>query len=216
MTGSMRGFGESLGKAADFESQEVGATCSRARRHPERSEGSALLVFTKVQQMRGGLVRKSRFLVPMNSIGTRNDGAGFGLTRGGSCFSACPAIYRCYALRVKTSYVYIMASRSRTLYTGVTNNLERRVAEHKRHLAPGFTDRYLIERLVYFETWGRIRDAIQREKQIKGWRRSKKVALIESQNKVWADLSEGWFGKADSSAKNRPQNDVCGDCGSSE
>ena len=70
--------------------------------------------------------RKSRFLVPMNPIGTRNDGAGFGMTRGGSCFSARPARDACYTLRVKTSYVYIMASRSRTLYTGVTNNLERR------------------------------------------------------------------------------------------
>jgi len=108
---------------------------------------------------------------------------------------------------VKTAYVYIMASRSRTLYTGVTNDLERRVAEHQRHLVPGFTSRYRLERLVYFETWGRIRDAIYREKEIKGWRRSKKVALIESMNATWADLSEGWFGKADSSASNRPQND---------
>lgn len=95
---------------------------------------------------------------------------------------------------VRASYVYIMASRSRTLYTGVTNNLERRVLEHKRHLAPGFTSRYRIERLVYFETWGRIRDAIGREKQVKSWRRSKKVNLIESQNPAWADLSEGWYG----------------------
>jgi len=103
-----------------------------------------------------------------------------------------------------------MASRSRTLYTGVTANLERRVAEHKRHLLPGFTSRYRAERLVYFETWGHIRDAIQREKQIKGWRRSKKVALIESQNATWVDLSEGWYGKADSSAQRRPQNDAPG------
>jgi putative endonuclease len=108
---------------------------------------------------------------------------------------------------VKNAYVYIMASRSRTLYTGVTNDLERRVAEHQRHLVPGFTSRYRAERLVYFETWRRIRDAIYREKQIKGWRRSRKIALIESMNATWADLSEGWFGKADSSAKNRPQND---------
>ena len=86
----------------------------------------------------------------------------------------------CCTPGVKTSYVYIMASRSRTLYTGVTTNLERRVAEHKRHLLPGFTSRYRAERLVYFETWGHIRDAIQREKQIKGWRRSKKVALIKA------------------------------------
>jgi len=132
------------------------------------------------------------------------------------CFSDFAAPRTDVTLRsVKTSYVYIMASRSRTLYTGVTNNLERRVAEHKRHLVPGFTGRYRIERLVYFETWGHIRDAIQREKQIKGWRRSKKNALIESRNPAWTDLSEGWYGEAGSSAKNRPQNDACGDCGSS-
>jgi putative endonuclease len=92
---------------------------------------------------------------------------------------------------MKVSYVYIMASRSRTLYTGVTTNLQLRVTEHKRHLVPGFTARYRIERLVYFETWGHIRDAIHREKQIKALRRSKRVALIESKNPTWADLSEG-------------------------
>ena len=161
--------------------------------------------------MTGGLFphsAKNRFFAAIECIGARND-------VGRSLPFSVPDAAPCYAFRVKASYVYIMASRSRTLYTGVTNNLERRVAEHKRHLAPGFTDRYRIERLVYFETWGRIRDAIQREKQIKGWRRSKKIALIESNNATWADLSEGWYGKADSSAKNRPQNDVCGDCGSS-
>ena len=100
---------------------------------------------------------------------------------------------------MKKAYVYIMASRSRTLYTGVTTDLEGRVAEHQRHLVPGFTSRYRVERLVYFETWGRIRDAIDREKEIKGWRRSKKIALIESMNAAWADLSKGWFGKADPS-----------------
>ena len=101
---------------------------------------------------------------------------------------------------MKLSYVYIMAGRSRTLYTGVSTNLQLRVAEHKRHLLPGFTSRYRIERLVFFETWGHIRDAIHREKQIKGWRRSKKVALIESKNPTWADMSEGWFGKTDARA----------------
>ena len=79
---------------------------------------------------------------------------------------------------MKTYYVYIMASRSRTLYTGVTNNLERRVVEHKRELVPGFTARYRIERLVYYEVFGDIRQAIQREKKIKGWLRAKKIALI--------------------------------------
>jgi putative endonuclease len=102
---------------------------------------------------------------------------------------------------VKTYYVYIMASRSRTLYTGVTNNLERRVIEHKGHLVPGFTARYRIERLVYHEVFGDIRQAIQREKQIKGWLRSRKIALIQSANPGWADLSEGWPGTADSSLR---------------
>jgi putative endonuclease len=100
---------------------------------------------------------------------------------------------------VKTYYVYIMASRSRTLYTGVTSNLERRVSEHQRQLVPGFTSRYRVERLVYYETYGDIRAAISREKRIKGWRREKKLALIRSMNPGWSDLSEGWFGTADSS-----------------
>jgi len=87
-----------------------------------------------------------------------------------------------------------MASKSRTLYTGVTNNLERRVLEHKRKLVPGFTSKYNIDRLVYFPTFGDIRIAIQREKQIKGWLRAKKVALIVARNPTWQDLSQDWFG----------------------
>ena len=90
-------------------------------------------------------------------------------------------------------YVYIMASRSRTLYTGVTNNLERRVYEHKKKLVPGFTAKYNIERLVYFETTEDVNTAISREKQIKGWTRSKKLALIGSDNPTWNDLSSSWF-----------------------
>lgn len=112
-------------------------------------------------------------------------------------------------------YVYIMASRSLTLYTGVTNNLERRVLEHKRKLVAGFTSRYRIERLVYYETSRDIRAAIQREKQIKGWLRAKTIALIRATNPAWVDLSEGWFGgagpatteraNADSSSVARPR-----------
>lgn len=71
-------------------------------------------------------------------------------------------------MRMKTFYVYIMAGEFRTLYTGVTNNLERRVVQHKRKLVPGFTAKYNLNRLVYFETFGDVRAAIQREKQIKG------------------------------------------------
>jgi putative endonuclease len=89
-------------------------------------------------------------------------------------------------------YVYIMTNKSRTLYTAVTNNLERRVYEHKQKLVPGFTTKYNISQLIYFEATHDIRAAIEREKQIKGWLRSKKVALIESVNPTWADLSARW------------------------
>lgn len=86
-----------------------------------------------------------------------------------------------------------MASKLRTLYTGVTNDLERRVCQHKEKTQESFTKRYNVTRLVYFEDFRDIGDAIAREKQIKGWRRSKKIALIESQNPKWKDLSDGWF-----------------------
>ena len=86
-------------------------------------------------------------------------------------------------------YVYMMTNYSRTLYTGVTSNLERRVHEHKTKLVGGFTTRYNITKLVYFETTGDIESAIAREKQIKGWLRRKKVDLIESVNPEWRDLS---------------------------
>jgi putative endonuclease len=97
---------------------------------------------------------------------------------------------------LKTYYVYIMANRSRTLYTGVTRDLARRVWEHKQKLIPGFTSRYGLGRLVYFETTGDVRAGIQREKQIKGWLRRKKLALIASKNPTWEDPSEGWYGKS--------------------
>lgn len=93
----------------------------------------------------------------------------------------------------RTYYVYIMASASRVLYTGVTSDLERRVWEHKTKQVVGFTEKYNVTRLVYFEKFGRIEDAIAREKEIKGWLRRKKIALIESQNGTWKDLSWGWF-----------------------
>ncbi len=96
----------------------------------------------------------------------------------------------------KQYYVYIMSNYSRTLYTGVTNNLERRVYEHQQKLVPGFTSRYNITWLVYYEVTGDPRAAIAREKQIKGWRRSKKIALIESMNPAWQDLSRGWYADA--------------------
>ena len=89
-------------------------------------------------------------------------------------------------------YVYIMTNKSRTLYTGVTNSLMRRVNEHKNKLIPGFTSKYNITRLVYYEAGDSINAAIAREKQIKGWLRIKKIALIESINPEWRDLSEDW------------------------
>ena len=94
---------------------------------------------------------------------------------------------------MKQYYVYIMTNKSRTLYTGVTSDLGRRVYEHKRKLVPGFTSKYRITQLVYFEVTQDIYAAIAREKQIKGWLRGKKIALIESVNPEWKDLSIGWY-----------------------
>lgn len=93
---------------------------------------------------------------------------------------------------VRLYYVYIMASQSRTLYTGVTNNLERRVLAHKHKLIPGFTRKYNINHLVHIESFEEVRVAIRREKQIKGWLRAKKVALIIAHNPAWKDLSAAW------------------------
>jgi len=91
---------------------------------------------------------------------------------------------------MKQFYVYIMASKSRTLYTGVTNNLLRRVDEHKKGIGSKFAAKYNINRLVYYDHTGDVLAAIAREKQIKSWRRSKKVTLIESMNPEWRDLYE--------------------------
>jgi putative endonuclease len=91
---------------------------------------------------------------------------------------------------VAVYHVYILASPSAVLYTGVTNHLERRVAEHGQKLVSSFSKRYNITRLVYFEAFGDVRAAIAREKQLKRWRRDKKVALIEKLNPKWRDLSE--------------------------
>jgi putative endonuclease len=90
---------------------------------------------------------------------------------------------------MRTYCVYIMASASGVLYVGVTNNLERRVSQHQQKLVGGFTARYNVRKLVYYEPYGDIRVAIAREKQIKGWLRKRKIALIESMNPSWKDLS---------------------------
>ncbi len=95
---------------------------------------------------------------------------------------------------MKEYYVYIMTNGVRTLYIGVTQYLMRRVFEHKEKLVEGFTKRYNITMLVYYETTSDIRAAIAREKQLKSWRRSKKIALIESSNPQWKDFSLEWHG----------------------
>ena len=83
--------------------------------------------------------------------------------------------------------------RGGVLYTGITNNLARRVYEHKEKLMPGFTKKYNLTRLVFFEETFDVNAAIAREKQIKGWLRKKKIELIDAQNPDWNDLSEGWY-----------------------
>jgi len=90
-------------------------------------------------------------------------------------------------------YVYILSSKSRVLYVGITNDIYRRVWEHQHDELPGFTSKYRVHRLVYFERFQYVGNAIAREKAIKGWLRQKKIALIESENPTWEDLSESWF-----------------------
>jgi len=99
--------------------------------------------------------------------------------------------------REPVRYVYILASQSRVLYTGVTSDLRRRIYQHKHGLIPGFTHQYKVTRLVYFESTSHIRAAIERERQIKSWRRETKVRLIESVNAAWLDLSIDWFSETD-------------------
>ena len=91
-------------------------------------------------------------------------------------------------------FVYIMTNRPRShvLYTGVTGDLPHRVFQHKNKLMPGFTSRYNLTRLVYYEEFAYPDAAISREKEIKGWRRSKKIRLIEAANQLWEDLARGW------------------------
>jgi putative endonuclease len=89
-------------------------------------------------------------------------------------------------------FTYIVASRSRTLYIGVTGNLRRRILQHKQKAWKGFTAQYNCDRLVWFEQFTGIGDAILREKELKGWIRTKKLALISASNPTWEDLSEPW------------------------
>jgi putative endonuclease len=98
---------------------------------------------------------------------------------------------------MKRYYVYILASETGTLYIGVTNDLQRRIYEHKYGLIEGFTKKYSVTKLVYYEETTDIIEAITREKQIKTWRRSRKIDLIKLMNPEWNDLSEEWFDEDD-------------------
>jgi putative endonuclease len=90
-------------------------------------------------------------------------------------------------------YVYVLSSASHVLYTGMTNNLKRRVYEHIQKQVAGFTQKYNVTRLMYYEVFGDVRLAIAREKQIKAWRCEKRVALISDHSPRWRDLSEDWL-----------------------
>ena len=96
------------------------------------------------------------------------------------------------------------------MYVGVTNNLERRIYEHKHKVADGFTKKYNVNKLVYYDSTTDIKSAIAREKQIKGWVRKRKNELVEKMNPKWQDLFDIWNGK-DSSGKSSPQNDSGGE-----
>lgn len=118
----------------------------------------------------------------------------FGVAGLASCIDGVYALAdRLVFAMSKNFYVYILASRSRNLCTGVTNNLRRRMVEHREKRAPGFSSRYNIFRLVYFEVFGGIGAAIRREKEIKAWRREKKIRLIERSNPTWEDLAAEWY-----------------------
>jgi len=104
------------------------------------------------------------------------------------------------AILMNNYYVYIMASkRNGTIYTGITSNLYKRVYEHKNNIHEGFTSKYSVHILVYYEITSDVKSAIAREKVLKGWSRKKKIDLIESINPKWEDLSNGW--KMDSSLR---------------
>ncbi len=96
-------------------------------------------------------------------------------------------------MNVRRFYVYMLSNNSRTLYVGVTNDIQRRLWEHRQKRADGFIRDYNITMLVYLEEYARADDAIAREKQLKSWRREKKVWLIEQENPYWLDLAHDWF-----------------------
>jgi putative endonuclease len=93
----------------------------------------------------------------------------------------------------KTYFVYILGSLSGTLYVGITSRPEKRMSQHKQHSISGFSAKYDVDRLLYWESYDDVRKALDREKQLKGWRREKKIALIKSLNPEWVDLSRSWY-----------------------
>lgn len=103
----------------------------------------------------------------------------------------------CRKKAVNRYHVYIMSNQSRTLYIGVTGNLEQRVLQHKSKLIPGFTAKYNITKLVWYEEFTRVDQAIACEKRLKGWTRAKKIALIEERNERWDDLAANWNSSLD-------------------
>ena len=105
---------------------------------------------------------------------------------------------------MKNYYVYIMTSPSGTLYTGMNSNLVRRVYEHKQRLVDGFTKKYNVTRLAYYEQTSDVQTALAREKEMKKWRRSKKIALIKSINPKWQDLSAGWYDEVNQDLERLP------------
>lgn len=102
-------------------------------------------------------------------------------------------------------WVYLMASKSGVLYCGMTNDLQRRVWEHQQKSVEGFTKKYNCTKLVWFEEFREVRDAIECETRMKDWRREKKVVLIQKTNPGWKDLSEGWFRPASTETAEIPR-----------
>ena len=105
----------------------------------------------------------------------------------------------------KTFHVYILSSRSRNLYVGMTGDLRTRVYDHKTKAQDGYTARYNIDRLVYYEEQPGPREAFEREREIKTWFRARKVALIEAANPTWEDLSAGWYDESVETPERRPE-----------
>ena len=108
---------------------------------------------------------------------------------------------------MKSYFVYITSSQRRVLYIGVTSKHERRVFQHKAHFFGGFTAKYNVSNLVYFERYSNVYRAIGREKELKGWLRKKKLSLIESTNPNWKDLSYGWYQKISMPQLEPPRNE---------